>query len=272
MKILKLSLALVAAAFLLTATGCQDEGCTDPFAVNYDMDAKEGGECTYPELTLAIKHKVGDTELVYGDIYSINGYDIKFNLSQFYMSNFRIMDMDGNGYEITENDETIHRLAKLEETNYDLGTIRAGHAHMLMFDIGVTEAVNAQDEVDFAAWPPTHPLAAQSPAMHWNWNSGYVFIKVEGMVDVNKDGQFDADETITYHIGLDKNRTGISLMTHGDITETKEEFAISFDLETLLADFDWTQKANRTSHSMPATEAVTEQFKTNLANAFSIGH
>ncbi|ASS48138.1 MAG: hypothetical protein A3D31_00375 [Candidatus Fluviicola riflensis] len=44
---MKLSIYLLAAVAVVSATGCKKEGCTDPNALNYSESAKSGGPCSY---------------------------------------------------------------------------------------------------------------------------------------------------------------------------------------------------------------------------------
>ena len=273
MNTLKVVLLSLLGAGLLLLGGCEQKGCTDPFAVNYDIDAQEdNGECVIPNLTLMLHQKVGSEDLTLGEVYSVNGYDVKFTLSQFYLSGFRYMDDAGNGYAAEKEGEPVYLLVTPDKNMYELGNLRAGHLHMLRFDVGVDSATNNQSEIDFASWPGDHPLALQSPAMHWSWNTGYIFLKIEGRIDFNKDGIFDADDKdIVYHIGLDKNLASAALMAHMDIDEGAESVMVKYDLAAAMSGIDLSVETNLETHTMNKP-ALAEALVANLPAAFSIGH
>ncbi|MFK7969801.1 MAG: MbnP family protein [Bacteroidia bacterium] len=273
MKTLKIALIVLSSLLFVTLTGCKSEGCTDPFAVNYEMDAKEGGECTYPDVTMMISQKVGDADLVIGDTYSINGYDVQFTQSQFYVSSVMYMDEEGNGYAAEKDGEPVYLLVKPDQKMYNLGTARAGHTHMVRFDVGVDAATNSQTDIDFAQWAGDHPLAAQTPSMAWSWAAGYIFIRIEGKIDIDKDGDFDGDDKdLIYHIGKNDNQVSISLMSHTDFDEASETLGVEFDLANLFNNLDLTNEDNHVSHTGSSQEQknLVTTIKDNVAGAFSI--
>jgi hypothetical protein len=271
MKTIKTLLLVIAGILLFTLTSCDNTGCKDPFAVNYDVEATKDGDCIYPSMSLMFHNKVGTSDLNMGEVYSINGYDVKFSLSQYYVSGIRYMDDGGNSYAAEKDGAPVYLLVKSDQAMYDLGTMRAGHLHMLLFDIGVDSVTNGQDEIDFAAWPATHPLAAQSPAMHWSWLTGYIFLKVEGKIDFNKDGQFDdQDRDIVYHVGLNQFRSPVSLLVHSDIDEANEQVSISFDLAKVFTGIDLSDSTNLSTHTMNNMPLATK-VSANYSTAFSIG-
>ena len=269
MKKIHLFLIALAGFFAVTQTACNNTGCMDPYAVNYDMDATKEGDCTFPNMNLMLHQKVGDAELTLGETYSINGYNVKITLSQFYMSGFRYMDDAGNGYAAEKNGEPVYILATPETKMYDLGTMRAGHLHMLRFDVGVDSTTNNQSEIDFAQWPVAHPLAPQTPSMVWSWQTGYIFLKIEGQVDIDNDGTFD--DNLVYHVGLDQFLMDISLMAHTDIDEADEQVMVTYDLAKALDGIDFSDAGNHDTHTMN-NMPLAAQIAGNVEGAFSIGH
>jgi hypothetical protein len=269
MKKIQFILIALAGFYALTFTACEEEGCTDPLAVNYDAEAKEGGECTYPNLTMMLHQKVGDQDLTTGSTYTINGYPVKVTLSQFYLSGFMYMDDSGDGYAAEKDGEPVYLLATPETQMYDLGTMKTGDLHMLNFNVGVDSVTNSQDEIDFAAWPADHPLSAQTPSMVWNWNTGYIFLKFEGRIDLDSDGTFDED--LVYHIGLNKFLMDVSLTAHTDITDASEQIMVSYDVAKVLEGIDFSVEGNWDTHTMNNMPLAT-QIAANVETAFSMGH
>lgn len=272
MKKINLILIALAGLFALTTSACDNKGCTDPYAIDYDMDATKDGECTYPNMTLMLKQKVGDQDLTLDEVYNINGYDVKVTLSQFYMSGFRYEDMDGSSYAAEKDGEPVYILATPETQMYDLGTMRAGHLHMLRFDVGVDSATNNQDEIGFAQWPNGHPLGPQAPSMVWSWQTGYIFLKIEGSADLDGNGTYE--ENLVYHVGLNELLMNISLMAHTDIDEADEQVMVTYDVAKALDGIDFSDEDSRITHTMgsPEIRALAEKVAQNVETAFSIGH
>jgi hypothetical protein len=71
----------------------------------------------------------------------------------------------------------------------------------MQFNVGVPYEINHAD-------PSAHPSSsalniANSSDMHWGWNPGYIFVKIEGMIDTLDDGQDNFDLALSYHMGTD---------------------------------------------------------------------
>ncbi len=59
----------------------------------------------------------------------------------------------------------------------NLGNFNVTNVEGIKFYVGVDAPTNNDDP---AQWSAPHPLAPQSPSMHWGWSSGYRFIALEG--------------------------------------------------------------------------------------------
>ncbi len=80
--------------------------------------------------------------------------------------------------------------------SYILDSIPTGVYSELSFGMGVTPANNAKVPGDFTS---DHALARSGE--YWDAWSSFVFYKIEGMIDVNGDGEF---EGISLHVGGDE--------------------------------------------------------------------
>lgn len=226
----KLPYLMILVAFLATVvSGCKSEGCTDPTAINYDPEATESSDdCSYPNLMLHFHPVVGADDLSFDNTYTIGGVAVKFSVVQFYVSAAAVSSEAG----FDENEDT-YLLVKAGQMNYSVGEITAGAKETLRFSVGIDSVTNHADPTLYDA---DHPLALQSPSMHWSWDNGYQFIKIEGMVDTDADGTPDAE--MEFHIGKDSNLRTISL----DISQSAdmEMFMVNveYDLAALFAGID----------------------------------
>jgi hypothetical protein len=62
-------------------------------------------------------------------------------------------------------------------TTIELGSLNVTAIEGVKFHIGVYAPLNNEDPTLFASG---HPLAPQSPSMHWGWAAGYRFLAMEG--------------------------------------------------------------------------------------------
>ncbi|MEZ4825922.1 MAG: MbnP family protein [Bacteroidia bacterium] len=256
--IFKIALAVLAFISLTFSSGCKEEGCTDPLAANYNPDAKESdGNCVFPMLTLHFHSMVGDEAFAYNTTYTVNGVAMSFSTAQFYVSGVRV---GGDG--VFDTNEDKYLLVKADQSVYEVGEITTGHKHMLMFNVGVDSAANHADPTTYES---THPLAPQSPNMHWSWNSGYIFVRVEGLVDTDGNGTPDAE--FLFHIGTDAKRTPIALTAHKEVAAVDETIHMEVDFAKLFTGIDL--KTDRTTHTGD-NPTLAAKFVANLPDIFSV--
>lgn len=100
--------------------------------------------------------------------------------------------------------------------------------------LGVDPQLNHDDP---SAFPNSNPLnISNSGPMHWGWNTGYIFINVEGKADTLVDGVNNLDLSFSYHVGTD---AFIENLTFNNINwvktaEHEHTFALNLDLHQFL--------------------------------------
>jgi hypothetical protein len=125
---------------------------------------------------LTIKHKLGANPFSFSQASQNNlMHDFKITRVDYYMSGFTIIH-DGGMLMTVPAGKYI--LAKgNSNVQVSLGTLNVTNVEGIKFHIGVEAPTNNADP---SQWLPPHPLASQSPSMHWGWASGYRFIALEG--------------------------------------------------------------------------------------------
>lgn len=181
----KLSLLFIALA-LFILTSCQDEkNPAEPSSVN-----------------LQFKGYFADDLLeMYAQAYPYEGNtDVKFQLFQFYVSDVTLLPADPSAPEVPVLDIGLVSFRDVQSAEsaergvtLQTGEAPAGRYRGIRFGIGVSPALNATQPSDY---PPGHPLTDH----YWSWATGYVFFKIEGNADTNRDGTFE--DKLTFHIGL----------------------------------------------------------------------
>ncbi|MEM6724385.1 MAG: MbnP family protein [Bacteroidota bacterium] len=231
-------LAFVAFGLFSLQSCTNNEGCMDPFALNYDADADEAGDCDYSNLTLQFVAKVGTEDFAYNTYYDINGVKVSFSRAQFYLSR---VTLEGDGEASIYSTET-YNIVKAGTTDYNAGQLRAGTIQELSFNVGVDASVNNNDPT---ALPADDPLSSENPDFaHWSWDAGYQFITLEGSVDTDNDGQ--EDKILEYHLGRNSNLRQV-VFENLDFTvdEATEVITVTVDFAKLFDNID------------PATENIT---------------
>jgi len=78
-------------------------------------------------------------------------------------------------------------------------TLPEGNYHTVRYCVGLPYRINRTDPTPLA---PNHPLSIYQ-GMYWDWNSGYRFFLLEGMMDTTRTGAGIPDHYFAYHLGLD---------------------------------------------------------------------
>ncbi|MGB0861892.1 MAG: MbnP family protein [Saprospiraceae bacterium] len=198
--------------------------------------------------------KVGAEDFSFSKVFDINGVATQFATAQFYV----------HGIELELEDETKsfenHLLVKASQMVYSLGEVAKGTIKGIKFNVGVDSINNGQTEANFTSRTSDDPLSIQSPKMHWNWNMGYIFVKLEGMFD--NDGDGTPDTPFEYHVGMNSMLRNIDLTANKAIMGDNMELMINVDYAQFFDGIDL--KTNPTTHGMNAI------FMDNIQSAFTV--
>lgn len=249
------------AGFSLTLSSCKTEGCTNPDALNYDPKADEDdGSCDLGQGTVMMHFhdKWGDDPFTLGNDYTLaDGRVVNLNIVRFYMSQFTLLSSTGE----TAIPDVYHQYVPGTEM-YSLGNVTPGTYTGLRFVIGVEEEANLSDP---SLWPSDHALSIDNANFdHWNWNKGYVFMKVEGNVDGSTPQTGSADSSVVYHVGTQSFARTITIPTTVSLAEGGTTmYHCQVDVEAIFngldmaADFD-----THTGDNMPLATSVADNFVT----------
>lgn len=186
---------------------CKKKGCTNPDAINYDSKAnKDDNSCRFNidsllNLRLTFHHFFDNETFSFDSIYSDDfGNEIQFSRAAFYCGN---INYKNNNIPVETKDQYI--LVSADKLNYDYGQISNTEISSIDITIGVDSITN---HIDPANYQNNNDLSYQTPSMHWqmginstDWS--YLFIVLEGKVDINGDGTFDSGESFIFHVGGD---------------------------------------------------------------------
>jgi len=124
------------------------------------------------------------------------GEDFKINVFKYYVSNIKLSKADGTTYLLPESYFLIDA-SKAESTNVTLKDVPTGDYTKIEYTIGVDYARNFAGAQTGALDPIN--------GMFWTWNSGYIFVKLEGTSPQST----ATGNAIIFHIGgvTDPNNT-----------------------------------------------------------------
>lgn len=140
---------------------------------------------------------VGTVDLNLGTTKASNssGEELTISMFNYYISNIKLKTATGTEYVVPQNDSYF--LIREEDANSQLITLEnvpEGDYTEVSFTIGVDSLRNTK--------PLAERTGALDPAngMYWSWNSGYIFVKLEG---TSPQAQADpnGNKIFRYHIG-----------------------------------------------------------------------
>lgn len=217
-------------------------------------------------------------------VYTIGGRNITLSSARIYLSEITLLKSDGSEVTfVNENPVTVPAkdpsdndvshtvsdqivLAKHDagQGMFALGEAEAGSYTGIRYKVGIDGLNN---RVDATQVPASHPLAKQTDANnHWSWNSGYIFLRMDGTVDTDGDGTTESDwET---HIGTGNFLNEIQLNHAFDLNEGDEvDLHIIVDYAQFVADIDFSNAGELLCHTMDNLP-VAQKVDARVANAF----
>lgn len=134
--------------------------------------------------------------------------------------------------------------------------------------IGVVQPWNNADPISF---PVTSPLYLTNVNdMHWGWNPGYIFYKIEGLFSTNPDA-VNLTDVFTYHIGLNEYRKPFEFnnISWTKISDHHYTMTVYFHLDDLFDGPGGTVDlaTEPFTHTTPDKAELNEKIATNFAYA-----
>lgn len=246
MKFTKLFPVLMALAMMATFAACDK-----------DPKPEEDGNGM---LDFHFEYKVGAQDFSLGQTYTIGGTAVVFDVASFYIGGIVLKDHAGTETQI----DGKYLLVNPTESHYEVASIKKGQYQSVNFFIGVDALTNEQTTEDFTSRPASDPLAIQHPAMHWNWNSGYRFLRIDGRVDADGDGT--PETLMAFHLGTNALLRDLAFTTQSDLTKDHNKMEFTFDLAKLFEGVDLTtDNSTHTSNN----RALANQVADNLSIAIT---
>ena len=249
------------------------------------------------EVVLHINHLINGEHIVIGDLYNVEGDQVRVDRLEYYLCEFVITH---DGGQITELND-VYVLADVNDDGvYSLGEWDITNIEGIAFGAGVDSNHNVG--IDPSTYPSGHPLAPQFPSMHWGWASGYRFLALEGFAGDNLNAQYqihalgdnnfflqnhevsaaDADGVVTVYLnanyeglfdGLPVSQGFIEHSSSGEATEAMQnmrnlvfEAGTVMGSEELPVESTWTVYPNPSSDLVFIDAETSEAFRWQLIN------
>lgn len=255
------------------------EGCLDPRAKNFDVEADNpcASCCDFPSLLLDFRHKaikngqvknVGYLDSIY---YDQVGNPFRLRKILYYLSDFQLVAPDGTASSIEDvltitfvDGQGTTKVLELRDdfsivdpqkfNVHEIGAFqKTGRIDSIRFLVGVSDpAVQALP----SAFSAGHPLAAQTPAM-WNLAAGYT----SALVNLNRDTSAQADTVLINLLPSD----GLMRVSLAVDIELKQ----AYDLKVVLQ-VDYLRWFAGVDVKEDSPDVIRKKLITNLPQSFSL--
>ena len=216
------------------------------------------------DLTLNFKTNINGNPLQFNSAYSINGANTQINFVGYYITDIKAIKVDNTekslgGIHLVKGNETLTLSEELDAGDYKALTFKVGIADSLI------------NHGDPSLYPAGSPLALQTPSMHWSWNTGYIFFRLDGLVDTSVNNQHGATESLTFHLGRLSSVRTVTINENFSIVGTHNnpgqyEADVVLNVEDVFAGIDI--KTDRVTMTMNNPTLATEACD-NLPDAFT---
>lgn len=127
---------------------------------------------------LRINHRLGSQTFQLNATGTNNmTQDFQVTRLEYYVTRITVEHDGGQFTAISDDTVALINAADGTYSSIELGTLNITNVEGVKFHVGVFAPVNNADPSLYA---PSHPLAPQSPSMHWGWSAGYRFLVIEG--------------------------------------------------------------------------------------------
>ena len=256
---------------LLSLNSCSDS------SISSEPVAADGGK-----LRIEFDNVVGDKNLVLNGVNYKNaaGEDFVVTKFNYFISNIKLTKSDGSVFVVPQ--DSSYFLIK-EDTKASqfvtLNNVPVGDYTAAEFMVGVDSARNAAPiEKRQGVLDPSGSMA--DDGMYWSWNSGYIFVKLEGTSSKGN----PVNGKYYYHIGLfggyaekTVNNTRVVKVNFGSLkapvttTETPEVHLL-VDVQKVFDGPGARVKIADYNSIMGGQQEKSQEIANNYANMFTLDH
>lgn len=151
-------------------------------------------------LSLQFDNIVGEQNLQLntGTYTNAAGEEFSVELLQYFISNIKVVNTDGVEYVVPQDSSYFLVKESDATTQFCKVQVPEGDYKTLTFTLGVDSLRNTMDISERTG--VLDPTGSMDDGMYWGWNSGYIFLKMEGLspqapLDTQGNNKF------RYHIG-----------------------------------------------------------------------
>ena len=276
------TLAPLGALLLLFSplTGCDSDGTSsEPAMLRLDVEAMAGDDAFAPGEAFAVNGTTGHLDrarLIVSGITLLHEDGREIAILAETPITVRAQDENEAEIQHTVTEQYVFANAAAGLNPVSLGEVPSGRYTGLRFLLGVDGLDNRIAPGDA---PDDHPLAPKDPSMHWNWNAGYVFLRFDGLLDIDGDGTVDpstgtprdaASGQWRMHVGGGTNAQTVTLNQPFELSGgAMEDLQMEVDLAAFVSGLDFSDASDRWCMT-GGCQDVVDTVKGNASSAFTV--
>ncbi len=265
---------LLFVAIAVFATSCKKD---DHVEHTSDIDPNRKGN-----ISLEFDNKVGNLSLVLDSPFYTNSSGQNYSISKFdyYISNIVFVNADGSNY-VVPQDSSYFLIKENNASTWNINLkVPEGNYVGINFIIGIDSLRNTKP---ISERQGVLDISGAGASMYWTWNSGYIFLKMEGTYDDPNDSVFTRSP-FTYHIGgfggynspTINNIKNVSLAFGTESAQVREAYGDEGAMVHLNVDaskvIDGSTKVDFNTHSFVMFTPYSINIANNYAAMFSVDH
>ena len=195
-----------------------------------DEESSQSNIAPGPRLSIEINHVFDGVPLALNtDLQTADGTTVQISKLRYWLSNVQLHRADGTHHAVPAAYYLLEQTAGKTRNKIIMGGIPDGEYTGLTLAMGVDEAHNHSTDL-------FEGELSTAVNMDWGWNSGFIFLKVEGTV-------VDSDSTASFlaHVGNDVLYREVSMtFDSGIVIDTERDGAVQLtaDVKSLFNDWD----------------------------------
>lgn len=235
---------------------------------------------TTGSLRIEFDNVAGDRDLALNTATYKNAAGENFTVSMlnYYVSNIKLLKADGSSFTVPQDSSYfLIRESNAESQEVTLNNVPAGEYMSIAFIIGVDSLKSVLDKSKQKGILDQSSGPTNEEGMYWDWNPGYIFLKMEGSADSAK----SPNGKYYYHIG---GFGGLNVKTINNLRTVKVDFGGKKAIVTkelspevhLLADvlkiFSGSTQLSISKNTTVMFDPYSKNIADNYVNMFSLDH
>jgi hypothetical protein len=231
-------------------------------------------------LRISFENKVGNQSLQLnsGAYQNILGEDFTVSMLNYYISNISLVNEDGSVYTVPQDESYFLIKEEVASTkSITIPSVPEGNYKSIRFMIGVD---SLRSTLPISERTGVLDPSGEGQGMYWTWNSGYIFVKMEGTSSFST----QTGNVIKYHIGgfggynspTINNIKTVELSFGSDVAEVREEKGASGPMLHIEADvlkmFNGSTNISFAENPVVISGAFSANVANNYANMFKVDH